>query len=307
MASNMDEKKSGLLTRRQALLSIATITAGAAVLPRAVFGARPAKDKVKFIAIGDFGTGDDNQTGIAAQMLRDHKTSPLDFVIAVGDNIYPDGGGRHFEKKFERPYAGLIREGVKFHAVLGNHDVKDGRGDQCRYPLFNMGGQCHYTVKKGDGLAEFFMIDSTAFDMTQAGWLEGVLKESTAKWKIAVFHHPIYSSAGEHGSDLGLRSRIEPLLTRYGVNVVLSGHDHVYERVKPQQGVQYFVTGAGGKVRHGDVNMRSPLWAMSYDQDNHYLQMVIEDQQINFQTIARSGAVIDRGAITPRAMAASVR
>jgi 3',5'-cyclic AMP phosphodiesterase CpdA len=307
MASNTDEKKSGLLTRRQALLSIATITAGAAVLPRTVFGATPAKDKIKFIAIGDFGTGDDNQFEIAAQMLRDHKTSPLDFVIAVGDNIYPDGGGRHFEKKFARPYAGLIREGVKFHAVLGNHDVRDGRGDQCQYPLFNMNGQCHYTVKKGDGLAEFFMIDSTAFDMTQAGWLEGVLKESTAKWKIAVFHHPIYSSAEEHGSDVGLRRRIEPLLARYGVNVVISGHDHTYERVKPQQGVQYFVTGAGGKVRPGDVNLGSPFRAMSYDRDNHYLQMVIEDQQINFQTIARSGAVIDRGAITPRAMAASAR
>jgi predicted MPP superfamily phosphohydrolase len=307
MASNTDEKKSGLLTRRQALLSIATITAGAAVLPRMVFGATPAKDKIKFIAIGDFGTGDDNQFEIAAQMLRDHKTSPLDFVIAVGDNIYPDGGGRHFEKKFARPYAGLIREGVKFHAVLGNHDVRDGRGDQCQYPLFNMNGQCHYTVKKGDGLAEFFMIDSTAFDMTQAGWLEGVLKESTAKWKIAVFHHPIYSSAEEHGSDVGLRRRIEPLLARYGVNVVISGHDHTYERVKPQQGVQYFVTGAGGKVRPGDVNLGSPFRAMSYDRDNHYMQMVIEDQQINFQTIAKSGAVIDRGAITPRAMAASAR
>jgi len=307
MASNTDEKKSGLLTRRQALLSIATITAGAAVLPRTVFGATPAKDKLKFIAIGDFGTGDDNQFEIAAQMLRDHKTSPLDFVIAAGDNIYPDGGGRHFEKKFARPYGGLIREGVKFHAVLGNHDVRDGRGDQCQYPLFNMNGQCHYTVKKGDGLAEFFMIDSTAFDMTQAGWLEGVLKESTAKWKIAVFHHPIYSSAEEHGSDLGLRRRIEPLLTRYGVNVVISGHDHTYERVKPQQGVQYFVTGAGGKVRPGDVNLGSPFRAMSYDRDNHYMQMVIEDQQINFQTIARSGAVIDRGAIAPRAMTASAR
>jgi predicted MPP superfamily phosphohydrolase len=307
MASNTDEKKSGLLTRRQALLSIATITAGAAVLPRTVFGATPAKDKIKFIAIGDFGTGDDNQAGIAAQMLRDHKTSPLDFVLAVGDNIYPDGGGRHFEKKFARPYGGLIREGVKFHAVLGNHDVRDGRGDQCQYPLFNMNGECRYTVKKGDGLAEFFMIDSTAFDMNQAGWLEGVLKESTAKWKIAVFHHPIYSSAEEHGSDVGLRRRIEPLLTRYGVNVVISGHDHTYERVKPQQGVQYFVTGAGGKVRPGDVNMGSPFRAMSYDRDNHYLQMVIEDQQINFQAIARSGAVIDRGAITPRSMAASAR
>ena len=307
MASNMDEKKSGLLTRRQALLSIATIAAGAAVLPRRVFGATPAKDKIKFIAIGDFGTGDNNQSEIATQMLRDHKTSPLDFVIAVGDNIYPDGGGRHFEKKFARPYAGLIREGVKFHAVLGNHDVRDGRGDQCQYPLFNMNGQCHYTIKKGDGLAEFFMIDSTAFDMTQAGWLEGVLKESTAKWKIAVFHHPIYSSGEEHGSDVALRRRIEPLLSRYGVNVVISGHDHTYERVKPQQGVQYFVTGAGGKVRPGDVNLGSPFRAMSYDRDNHYMQMMIEDQQINFQTIARSGAVIDRGAIAPRAMTASAR
>src|SRR5262249_15875541 len=307
MASNMDEKKSGLLTRRQALLSIAAITSGAAVLRRAVCGATPAKDRIKFTGIGDFGTGDDNQAEIAAQMLRDHKTSPLDFVIAVGDNIYPDGSGRHFAKKFERPYSGLIRDGVKFHAVLGNHDVRDGRRDQCQYPLFNMNGQCYYTVKQGDGLTEFFMIDSNDFDMTQGGWLEGVLKESTAKWKIAVFHHPIYSSAEEHGSDLGLRRRIEPLLTRYGVNVALSGHDHTYERVKPQQGVQYFVTGAGGKVRKGDINMRSPFRDMSFDNDNHYMQMEIDDKQISFQAITRGGAVIDRGAIHQNALAVTGR
>ena len=307
MASIVDEKKSGLLTRRQALLSIATITAGAAVLPRAVFGASPSKDRIKFAAIGDFGTGDDGQAGIAAQILRDHKASPLDLVIAVGDNIYPDGGGRHFAKKFERPYSGLIREGVKFHAVLGNHDVKDGRTDQCHYPHFNMSGQCYYTVKKGDGLAEFFMMDSTDFDATQAGWLEGVLKESTAKWKIAVFHHPIYSSGQTHGSDLGLRRVIEPLLTRYGVNVVLSGHDHTYERVKPQQGIQYFVTGAGGKVRKGDINMRSPFRDMSFDNDNHYMQMEIDDKQISFQAITRGGAVIDRGAIHQNALAVTGR
>ena len=307
MASSMDEKKSGLLTRRQALLSIATITAGAAVAPRLAFGAAPAKNRIKFAAIGDFGTGDDSQAGIAAQIMRDHKTSPLDLVIAVGDNIYPDGGGRHFAKKFERPYSGLIKEDVKFHAVLGNHDVRDGRKDQCQYPLFNMNGQCYYTVKKGDRLAEFFMADSTDFDATQAGWLESALRESTAKWKIAVFHHPIYSSAGTHGSDLDLRRRIEPLLTRYGVSVVLSGHDHTYERVKPQQGIQYFVTGAGGKVRRNDINMRSPFRAMSFDEDNHYLQMEIEDQQISFQAITRSGSVIDRGTINQRAMTASAR
>src|SRR5262247_2315485 len=101
MASNMDEKKSGLLTRRQALLSIATITAGAAVLPRAVFGATPAKDKIKFIAIGDFGTGDDNQSGIAAQLLRHHNPPPPDFAIPLRHNIHPHGAARHLVNKFD--------------------------------------------------------------------------------------------------------------------------------------------------------------------------------------------------------------
>jgi 3',5'-cyclic AMP phosphodiesterase CpdA len=186
---------------------------------------------------------------------------------------------------------------VKFHAVLGNHDVKDGREDQCHYPLFNMNGQCYYTLKKGDGLAEFFMIDSTDFSATQADWLEGALKASTSRWKIAVFHHPIYSSAGSHGSSLGLRKAIEPLLTRYGVQAVFSGHDHTYERTKPQHGIQYFVTGAGGQVRRGDVNLKSPFRETSYDEDNHFMQVEIDDRQIAFQAIAKSGAVVDRGTI----------
>ncbi len=297
MASNTDEKKSGLLSRRQALLSIGTIAAGAVVIPRSVFGAAPAKNKIKFAVLGDWGTGCDNEAGIASQILRAHKNSALDMVIGAGDNIYPDGGGRHFVKKFERPYANLLREGVKFHAVLGNHDVRDGRGDQCQYPLFNMNGQCFYTLKKGDGLAEFFMLDSTDFNAAQRGWFEGALRASTARWKIAVFHHPIYSSAETHGSDIRLRANIEPLLTRYGVRAVFSGHDHVYERVKPQRGIQYFVTGAGGKVRKGDINLRSPFRATSYDQDNHFMQVEIDDQQISYQAISEYGAVIDSGTI----------
>jgi predicted MPP superfamily phosphohydrolase len=303
----MDEKNAGLLTRRQALRSIATITAGAVVIPRSIFGATPAKNSVRFAAIGDFGTGDDRQAEISSLILREHKASPLDLVLTVGDNIYPDGGARHFVKKFERPYAGLLNEGVKFHAVLGNHDVRDGRKDQCGYPLFNMNGQRYYTIKKGDGLVEFFMVDSTDFGLTQAGWLESALRASTAKWKIAVFHHPIYSSAETHGSDLRLRRVIEPLLVRYGVNVVFSGHDHVYERVRPQQGIQYFVTGAGGKVREGDIDMRSPFREMSFDRDNHYMLVEVDDRRISFRAIARSGAVIDSGTIKERALATSTK
>jgi len=301
MASKMDEtlneKKNGLLSRRQALLSIASIGVGAIVLPRTIFGASQAKNSIKFAVLGDWGTGCDKEAGIASQILKAHQKSPLDFVIAAGDNIYPDGGGRHFVQKFERPYASLLKENVKFHAVLGNHDVKDGRQDQCQYPLFNMNGQCYYTIKKGDGLAEFFMVDSTDFSAQQAGWLEGALQASKAKWKIAVFHHPIYSSAKSHGSSFGLRKSIEPILTRYKVQAVFSGHDHTYERTKPQQGVQYFVTGAGGQVRKGDIDMKSSFRAASYDEDNHFMQVEIDDQQISFQTIAKSGSVIDRGTI----------
>jgi predicted MPP superfamily phosphohydrolase len=247
--------------------------------------------------LGDWGTGDSDCAGIANQIALAHRANPLDFIIGVGDNIYPDGSSRHFLKKFEQPYSALLKERVNFHTVLGNHDVKDGREAQCSYPLFNMNGQCYYTLKKGDGLAEFFMLDSTDFDAAQTGWLEGALRDSTARWKIAVFHHPIYSSGKTHGSALELRRTLEPLFTSHGVQAVFSGHDHMYERIKPQQGIQYFVTGAGGKVRRGEADPNSTLTAKSFDIDNHYMQVEIDDRQISFQAISESGLIIDSGMI----------
>jgi acid phosphatase len=293
----MDEFKSGLLTRRQALGAIATIAAGTVIRPVPVFGAAPVNNKIRFAVLGDWGTGDSACTGIASQMFKAHTATALDFVIAAGDNIYPDGGGRHLVKKFEQPFSAFLKDKVNFYAVLGNHDVRDGRQDQCQYPNFNMGGKCYYTVKKGDGLAEFFMLDSTDFTQNQAAWVEEGLRASTAKWKVAVFHHPIYSSADTHGSSTGLRKVLEPLFTKYGVRAVFSGHDHIYERTKPQQGIQYFVAGAGGKVRKGDVDMKSPFREVTYDEDNHFMQVEIDDQQISFQAIAKSGKVIDSGTI----------
>jgi 3',5'-cyclic AMP phosphodiesterase CpdA len=295
--SYMDQSKARLLTRRQALLSITTLAAGTLLKPASVFGVEPVKNKLRFAVLGDWGTGDGAGGEIASQMARAHYNSPLDFVIAAGDNIYPDGGGRRFVKSFERPFAALLQERVKFHAVLGNHDVRDGRQDQCQYSLFNMGGRNYYTLKKGDGLAEFFMLDSTDFDSGQISWLESELRASAARWKIAVFHHPLYSSGKTHGSATGLRRVLEPLFSRYGVQAVFSGHDHIYERTKPQQGVQYFVTGAGGKVRRGDIDLRSPFRAVSFDEDNHFMQVEIDERQISFQAVTRTGAVIDRGAI----------
>ncbi|MFY9609305.1 MAG: metallophosphoesterase [Blastocatellia bacterium] len=292
----MEQKKGNLITRREAILSIATISAGAFIKPSLVF-CSPVKDKIRFAIVGDWGTGDRDAIGTAAQMFAAHRRAPVDFVISAGDNIYPNGSGRYFARNFEQPFASLLKDPLNFYTVLGNHDVEAGRQDQCQYPLFNMGGQNYYKLEKGNGLAEFFMLDSTDFDSAQATWLESSLRASTAKWKIAVFHHPIYSSGKKHGSALGLRKHLEPLLTRYGVKVAFSGHDHIYERTKPQQGVQYFVTGAGGKTRRGDVDMGSSIRETSFDEDNHFMLIEVDDKQVSFEAITETGSVIDTGSI----------
>jgi 3',5'-cyclic AMP phosphodiesterase CpdA len=286
--------KSKKITRREAMLSIATISAGALIRPSSLF-CSPVKDTLRFALIGDWGTGDSDQAATARQMFNSHQRAPFDFVISAGDNIYPNGSGRYFGKHFESPFAGLLKDRINFYTVLGNHDVDSGRQDQCKYPLFNMGGACYYRLERGAGLAEFFLLDSTDFDRTQAAWFENSLRDSKAKWKIAVFHHPIYSSGKTHGSNMGLRKQLEPLFTRYGVNVALSGHDHIYEQTKPQQGVRYFVSGSGGKVRRGDVDRRSSLRASSFDDDNHFMVFEISDSETRFQAISSAGAVVDNG------------
>jgi 3',5'-cyclic AMP phosphodiesterase CpdA len=285
------------ITRREAILSIATISAGAFIKPSSIF-CSPVKDKLRFAVLGDWGTGNSDQVGIAKQMFLSHQRSPFDFVISAGDNIYPNGSGRYFGKHFEYPFANLLKDRINFYAVLGNHDVDAGRQDQCQYPLFNMGGSPYYRLERGSGLAEFFMLDSTDFDRTQSAWLENSLRDSKARWKMAVFHHPIYSSGKTHGSALGLRKQLEPLFTRYGVNVALSGHDHIYERTKPQQGVQYFVTGAGGKVRRGEIDRGSGFRAATFDDDNHFMVIEVEDSQACFQAISGTGVVVDSGSLT---------
>jgi len=286
-----------LITRRQALRLLAALGAGTLVKPSAVWGAAPVADRLRFAVLGDWGTGGDEQRRVLEQMLTAHAAKPLDFVIGAGDNIYPNGSGRLFGEKFERPFAPLLRARVPFYTVLGNHDVLAGRRDQCEYPPFNMGRRCYYSFRPAGNLAEFLMLDSTDFSREQAAWLEGALRASSARWKVAVFHHPIYSSGRRHGSDLRLRRELEPLLVRYGVAAAFSGHDHIYERTKPQQGVQYFVSGAAGELRRGDTDLKSELRAASFDQDNHFMLVDLEDRQIGFQAICQTGNVVDRGAI----------
>jgi 3',5'-cyclic AMP phosphodiesterase CpdA len=287
------------MTRRDALKSIAGIAAGSLIRPVSIFAADPAQDKIRFAILGDWGTDDDDTIGIARQMFTHHRRTPFDLVLTAGDNIYPDGDGRRFRTHFERPFASLLADRVNFYAVLGNHDVERGRTDQLQYPLFNMNGKRYYSIKQGGGLAEFFMLDSTDFDGQQTAWLQQALRASTSRWKVVVLHHPLYSSGSKHGSNAKIRMQIEPMLVTHGVNAVFAGHDHIYERTKPQRNIQHFVTGAGGKTRRGGVELDSPIRQVSFDEDNHFMLLEADEREIRFQAISETGRVIDRGIIHP--------
>ena len=104
----------------------------------------------------------------------------------------------------------------------------------------------------------------------------------------------------QHGSDLRLRDVLEPLLIKYNVSVVLTGHDHFYERVKPQKGITYFVTGSGGQLRKGNIDQRSGITAQGFDTDLVFLAAEIAGDEMYFQAIARDGRTVDSGVVKRR-------
>jgi Calcineurin-like phosphoesterase len=252
----------------------------------------PLKAKsVRFAVIGDNGTGTSEEYEVAQQMERYREAVGYDFVVMMGDNIYGGHKPQDFAKKFEQPYKPLLDAGVKFYATLGNHDDPD---IERNYKLYDMGGERYYNFKKGD--AEFFVLDSTYMDPAQLAWVKSKLESSTAKWKICYFHHPLFSDGKYHGSDLDLRSKLMPMFQADGVNVVLSGHDHIYERIKPQSGIYFWVVGNSGELRSHDLRP-SPNTAQGFDTDRTFMLVEIDGDQLYFQTISRTGATIDSGTL----------
>lgn len=250
----------------------------------------------KFAVLGDFGNGSRRQYELGARMATVQTTFPYEIVMLVGDNIYGSERPQDFVAKFERPYKALLDRKVKFYASLGNHDSREQR----YYEPFNMGGELYYTFKAPKQNVRLFALESTYPEPEQIAWLEKELKSSREDWKVAYFHHPLYSSAGRHGSELALREVLEPLFVKYNVSVVFTGHDHVYERIEPQQGISYFVVGSGGQLRSGDLRRASPLTAKGYDRDLTFLVAEINGDELTFQAITRGGQVVDSGIIKRR-------
>jgi len=247
-------------------------------------------DSLKFAVIGDTGNGDKTEYDVGQQMAAARAKFPFDMVLMLGDNMYGRQEPQDFATKFERPYAALLQAGVLFYASLGNHDNQSNRF----YKGFNMGGERYFSYVKKN--VRFFVLDTNVLDPQQRTWLDEALGRAREDWKICYFHHPLYSDAGRHGSDVSLRVALEPLLVKHGVNVVFSGHDHIYERIKPQKGIAYFVAGSGGELRRGDTHP-SGLTAAYFDQDNAFMLVEVAGDELFFQAVARSGTTVDSGTI----------
>jgi 3',5'-cyclic AMP phosphodiesterase CpdA len=285
--------------RRLALVFVAWVgVAGATVpvalpaAPQTVLPARP--DSLKFAAIGDSGTGDRAQYDVGQRMATERRRFPFELVIMLGDNLYGRQQPEDFVTKFERPYAALLSAGVAFYASLGNHD----NPRNAQYEGFHMGGDRYYTFSRRN--TRFFVLDSNQMDPKQLAWIEDALKQSRDEWKICYFHHPLYSDGRRHGSDVQLRVALEPLLVKYGVNLVFQGHDHIYERLTPQKGVAYFVSGSAGELRRGDVKP-SGTTAAYFDQDQSFMLVEIAGDELFYEAVSRTGQAVDSGVIRRRA------
>jgi 3',5'-cyclic AMP phosphodiesterase CpdA len=247
---------------------------------------------VKFAVIGDTGTGDKHQLAVAKQLTATRAKFPFEFVIMVGDNIYGGNAAKDFDKKFANPYKPLLDAGIKFYAALGNHDDPSER----YYKPFNMNGERYYTFKPADGV-RFFALDSTYMDETQLKWLDEQLATSGSEWKIAFFHHPPYSSGETHGSDETLRTQLEPRFVKAGVNVVLTGHEHFYERIKPQKGIAYFITGSSAKLREGNITPQTQLTAKGFDTGYTFMIVEIVGDDMYYQALTDTGKTVDSGMV----------
>jgi 3',5'-cyclic AMP phosphodiesterase CpdA len=283
---------------------------------------------IRFAVIGDSGTGGQHQYRIADQMAAWHERLPYDLVLMLGDNIYGGlfgiGGGNQddFAKKFDRPYAELLARGVIFRAALGNHDAREagGRDLIAAYDRFHIEGpQGYYSFTAGEWvpaveaaglnakkqgaapLVEFFVLNTTRLekdkqDPEQLAWLEQALSRSRARWRIVYGHHPLYSTGKRHGGDARLRKKLESLLTGEGVQVVLAGHDHIYQRFHPQGGVVYFVCGSSGKLRRGNARPDSRVAAVE-DQQRVFMLWDATAEELRFRAINEQGQAFDCGAV----------
>ncbi len=234
---------------------------------------------------GDTGSGDAAQAQVAALMVAGERDEEYTALLLLGDLIYPDGDPDLIDDVIWTPYADVLDGPTELLPVIGNHDVVLGRDDEIMDELGAPG--TWYSARYGPAL--IIVLDSTRTSSAdQRGWLEAELAGATVPWIIAALHHPPYS-AGVHGSHMRTRDAFVGLFEEHGVDLVLAGHDHDYQRSKMINGIVYIVSGAGAKLRPtGEEDFTEVALSVL-----HYLELEIDEHKLVGRAIAAGGEIDD--------------
>lgn len=248
---------------------------------------------LRFVAFGDSGTGDQYQRAVYTQM----RDVPFDFVVHLGDLAYEKGTRDELAARFFGVYRDTLSSFPVF-PVLGNHDDASSSGkpylEAFVLPENSLPGseERHYSFDWGH--AHFVALDTERIDAEQAAWLDRDLEQSTARWNVVLAHRPAFSS-GYHGGSSAFRRVFGPVLQKHGVPLVLSGHEHDYERVKAQSGTTYVVSGGGGRSTRAVGSSSFTAYA---EDVLHFLFVEIDAERIAIHAIDGVGREFDSDVIT---------
>lgn len=214
-----------------------------------LFSVKPANKPIRVLAFGDFGTGSPAQKQTAAAMVEYHKQHPFDFGLTLGDNFYGYGMESPTDPRWKTQWEDLYGPlGIKFYATLGNHDwygIKDSPAAEILYsdksPDWRLPAP-YYTFTAGP--VQFFAFDTVELNEAELKWLDSELAKSTSRWKLVYGHYHIFSAT--RGNNKELIEKLLPILEKHHVDIYLNGHDHNLQELKPEGGVHFFVSGAGG-------------------------------------------------------------
>jgi hypothetical protein len=260
----------------------------------ALAGSSAAQVRVSFLAAGDYGVGGSRELSLGLRMKSFESRSPANMLVFLGDNDYT-GNAARFRANWRRSFGWARETGLRVGGVLGNHDYELARG-RYEFGLLGMPGP-YYTRRLGD--AQLFFLDSNVVTDRQTAWLEQQLAESMSVWKIAVLHHPPYTCGGHAGS-WTVQRRWVPLFEEHGVQLVLAGHDHNYQRFASRNGVTYVVHGGGaaGLYRlRGCPSAYPPRVRARYE--HGFLSVSIGPDDLQVSAIDLRGRRVDRFTLTP--------
>lgn len=250
----------------------------------------PGEERLLRIAVvGDVGHAGGREQATARAVARAARLRPYDALVLLGDNVYPRGDPGRLDDTVFTPFAPILDSGARLLPILGNHDVMDGHAAG-NVERLGMPGRW-YSARLGDVL--FVGLDSTDLSAEQLKWFDRTLAETTAAWKVVALHHPPYS-AGYHGSDDEARRLVAPIVERHGVQLVLSGHEHDYQRSRPMDGVTYIVSGAASETRRtGHEEFTAAAWSW-----HHFLDLSVYPDRLVVRAVNQDVRVFDETVIT---------